>query len=211
MNNCKKTIKQSDISITPIKLKYAATYFRDGSDVEQVNNITEYYFRGYRDIMIYYAGNIPKNDIKYPKFAYNFDRYIGIRYMLLKQLYYQNYLTGSLENSSSLWNWNQQSSAYSGSAEYEYRYIPNGPAKSYVNTPEILTYIYVSPKYAGEQISRNTFCLQPETGNQYKIVDDGNGNLIDIENSNKKIGNIIYSQGMIIITNPDYIQIIIEP
>jgi hypothetical protein len=83
----------------------------------------------------------------------------------------------------------------------------------------------------GENIARNGFLL---SSSLYYIQDDGNGNLIDLYadyqlyisggyyttpedfyqsyNSsytpNTKVGNIFYSQGMVIITNKNYQQIL---
>jgi len=211
MFNSKNTIKQSEITITPVKVKYAATYSRADDTIVE-NGITKYIFPGYEDISLDLAFNIKKEDIFIPKNLYSYDKYFGVRYNLLKNLYYQNYITGSLANSASYWDWNQQSTACSASSEYENRYIINDPPQSYDgNTSARLSYIYVPYKYTGEQISRKTFCLKPSTGNAYKIIDDGNGNLIDEQNNSVHVGNIIYSQGMIIITNQDYYQTIITP
>jgi len=43
------------------------------------------------------------------------------------------------------------------------------------------------------------------------IIDDGNGNLIDALNNNVKVGNILYSQGMIIVTNQAYNWFFVKP
>ncbi len=71
--------------------------------------------------------------------------------------------------------------------------------------------IYIPPNLYGEQVSRKTFVIRPIIGNEYNIIDDGNGNLIDTENSNAHVGNIIYSQGVIIITNDFYVPGLIVP
>ena len=189
MNKSKNIIKSSEVTITPILVKYAATH-----------SIGDYTGK----IKAYVGANIPRNQWSF----YNYSNPLDpgecdtcltshLNYRLVQQLYYQNYLTGSVLNASSSWNWNQQSTACSGSNNYENRYFPTESNKS-------ISTIYVLPSLFGEQISRNTFHLKPRTGTNYDIVDDGNGNLIDKLNSNAHVGNIIYSQGVIVITNTYY-------
>jgi hypothetical protein len=116
---------------------------------------------------------------------------------MIKQLYFQNYLTGSVLNSASYWDWTQQSTTFSGSSEYENRSFPTASDAK-------IAVIYIPPNCAGEQISRLTFNLKPIGANTYDIWDDGNGNLIDKNNNDLHVGNIIYSNGVIIITAEDY-------
>jgi len=211
MNKTRKTLKLNDISTNPVKLKYAFTCSRS-DDAYVQNGITVFFFPNAPEISLDITQNIKKEDIFYPKMPANYDQYVGIRHRQLKNLYYQNYITGSVANSSSYWDWNPQSTACSGSPEYENRNIIIDEPQSYAgNTAARLSYIYIPPTRGGEQISRGTFCLKPHSGNAYKVIDDGNGNLIDIVNNNVHVGNIIYSQGMILITNQDYYQTFITP
>jgi hypothetical protein len=39
------------------------------------------------------------------------------------------------------------------------------------------------------------------------LIDDGNGNIIDLDNSNEHVGNILYAQGMVVITNATYVPV----
>ena len=116
-----------------------------------------------------------------------------LNYKLAKQLYYNGYLTGSLLISSSAWNDNLQSTAASGTFDDDYRYFPT-ESNSIINILAIPTIIF------GEKISGNTFKISSSI---FNIVDDGNGNIIDPSN-NTHVGNILYAQGIIIITNQDY-------
>ena len=59
----------------------------------------------------------------------------------------------------------------------------------------------------GENVSRKSFRL---SGATYNLVDDGNGNILDTNNSNVHVGNILYSQGIVIITNADYENALIQ-
>ena len=202
MNNCKKTIKLSDISITPIKLKYSASYY-SAITVPQFpefpNDIYSYVVNGDS------AGGLygPFNSLDLGGNTAALKDTSVLLYRTIKQQYYQNYLTGSLNNSASYWDWNAQSTACSGSSDYEYRYFPT-------SSMEFIGFITIAQKKIGEQISRNTFRMKPETPSNYSIKDDGNGNLIDVVNNNIHVGNIIYSRGFIIITNKDYLDILIS-
>jgi hypothetical protein len=200
MNNCKKTIKLSDITTTPIKLKFAATYSAE-TTLPQFpnygNEIFGYKINGNVNNGLYGPFNTELNGTT------NLYQDTGVLiYRSIKNTYYQDYLSGSMLNSSSYYDWNQQSTACSGSSEYEYRYFPT-------SSNDYIGFINIDPKLYGEQISRSTFSIKPNTPNNYLIRDDGNGNLIDYGNNNIHVGNIIYSHGLIIITNADYLDIII--
>lgn len=176
MSRASNTLKASDISTTPIKLKYSSSYLSENLFLNGIQ------------------GNIGANT----PFSQNvnLDQRI-INYRGIRQLYYQNYLTSSLLNSASYFDPNQQSTACSGSYEYENRYFPTE------SNSQIYT-ISIPPILFGEQISRNSLIISPKDQSSYRIIDDGNGNLIDTVNNNTQIGNVIYSQGLLIITNQNY-------
>jgi hypothetical protein len=102
-----------------------------------------------------------------------------LNYALVKQLYYQEYLTGSLLGSSSFWNPSNQSTAAKGTFDNDYRYFPT---KSNAE----LTVIEIPRTTFGEQISRNSLNI---IGSSYRLIDDGNGNVIDIRST----GSINYT------------------
>lgn len=170
MSRASNTLRASDISTTPIKVKYAFSASN--------NTAINYDFYGIK-------ANPGINDPAFPDYLNN--------YNVIKQLYYKNYLTGSLLQSASYWNSNQQSTACSGSFEYENRYFPDNLGAS-------VLCISIPPIIYGEQISRNSVSITNMNVAQ-KYTDDGNGNLID--SSGNHIGNVIYSQGCIIITSQD--------
>ena len=182
MSRAKNTIKQSDISSTPIKVKYSATYTSQsllsyGITTNRGQNITPSasMFSTYKTRMV--------------------------NYRTIRQLYYENYITGSELNSASYWDPMWQSSASSGSFDEEYRYFPTS---SLFGTSSI-SFIAIPTIQFGEQISRNGFILKSTDNTTFNIVDDGNGNLIDTLNSSIHIGNLFYAQGIAVITNNDYI------
>ena len=179
MSRASNTLKASDITTTPIKLKYAFTASYDifssyGISVNSGSNGS-----------ITVSGSVPQSTINF---------------RTIRQLYYQNYLTGSLINSASYWDWNQQSTACSGSYEYENRSFPtqSNARISYINIPRLVF---------GEQISRNSLSIKATSNgsNPYTFIftDDGNGNLSGSVNSTDygQVGNVIYSQGLIILTS----------
>jgi len=94
-----------------------------------------------------------------------------------------------------------QSSASSGSFDDEYRYFPT----SSLFGSSSISFIAIPTIEFGEQISRNGFILKSTDNITFKIVDDGNGNLIDQLNSSIHVGNLYYAQGIAVITNNDYI------
>jgi hypothetical protein len=183
MNTAKNTLKHSEITTTPILLKYSASY---GDNSFLNNGITNNVgINGPISI----TGSVKQSTLNY----------VGIRH-----LYYQNYITGSLIKKASIWDWNEQSTACSGSSDFENRYFPT-------QSNSTIGIISIPPQVFGEQISRQSFTLTPKNGSNYRIVDDGNGNLVDRQNSNTHVGNVIYSQGIIIITNPEYSQAFYAP
>jgi hypothetical protein len=170
MSRASNTFKASDISTTPIKIKYSGSMGYGTDDISFIIGRNRL---------------VGQNDTVDTE---------TLNYRFLKQLYYNNYLSGSVLQTTSSWDSNMQSTACYGSDEYEYRYFP---------THEDATVIAFSiPPYKfGEQISRNSVRLKFENNGGAILVDDGNGNLVvDGSFPPTHIGNIIYSQGIAIIT-----------
>jgi hypothetical protein len=140
-----------------------------------------------------------------------------INYYSIRHLFYSNYLTGSYPVSASLADNFLQSTAASGTFDADVRYFPTESGAE-------ITAFSIPRQVFGQQVSRRSFIL---SSSLYYIVDDGNGNLIDITtepfgyidngyfdvesyfesgtaNTGYHVGNIIYPQGMAIITAPEY-------
>lgn len=176
MSRASNTLKASDISTTPIRLKYQVTASSDQ-------------FSKYGIFVSSGSNQQIKLDGSSNQSALNF--------RVIKQLYYQNWLTGSLAMSASYWDSNTQSTACSGAFEYEYRYFNNDNSAR-------LGFISISPNSFGEQVSRNSFSVSAVNGPYtFNFTDDGNGNISGSMNSVNYgiIGNIIYSQGIITFTH----------
>ena len=170
MSRGQNTIKRSEVSTTPILLKYSAS--SDSASFTE-NGITVN--RGVNT-------------------SFDIDGVQFLNYALVKQLYYQEYITGSALFSSSFWNPSIQSTAASGTFDNDYRYFPTGANAK-------VTVIGIPRTAFGEQLARKSLLI---TGSTYRLIDDGNGNVIDSNSSYVHVGNVLYSQGVIIITDEEY-------
>lgn len=155
MSRGQNTIKRSEVSTTPILLKYSASY----------------------DSASFTANGITVN--RGINTSYNTDGVQFLNYALVKQLYYQEYVTGSLLFSSSYWNPSIQSTAAEGTFDNDYRYFPTSSSAE-------VTVLGIPRTAFGEQIARKSLCI---TGSTYKLIDDGNGNVIDVRST----GSINYN------------------
>jgi hypothetical protein len=117
-----------------------------------------------------------------------------INYISVRSSFYSNYLTGSLPQSASAAENYLQSTAAIGSDDADIRYFPT-ESNTTIKVLSIPRNVY------GQQISKNSFIL---SSSLYYIVDDANGNIIDIANARAHVGNIIYGQGIVVITNQNY-------
>jgi hypothetical protein len=122
-----------------------------------------------------------------------------LNYASARQLYYKSYITGSLLDSGSGYNDNLQSTAASGTFDNDFRIFPTA-SNSTIATLSIPMSAF------GERIGRRSFDIT-FSNYGYHLVDDGNGNIIDLDNSNEHVGNILYAQGMVVITNATYVPV----
>lgn len=179
MGRAKNTLKESEVSSTPIKLRYSVTYAS--------NSLADYGIT--LSSGSNYTYNVTMSSDNMQKMN---------NYRVIRQLYYQQAISSSL-NSASFWDPIWQSTAASGTQDATYYAFPTE------NTGSILVFAIPSSQF-GEQISRTSFVLASTgVGSQYRIEDDGNGNLVDRLDNNKKVGNMFYAQGIAVITDSDYI------
>lgn len=181
MSRASNSLLVSDVTTTPIKLKYSASYSNTTICDSGI------YAKSALNGPVTVTGSVPQRTL---------------RYWSVRHLFYSNFLTGSyLTTTSSLDNF-LQSTAASGtfegnttlSASTDVRYFPTESLSK-------VKIINIPKSSFGEKTSRKSFFL---TGSTYSLQDDGNGNVYDSSNSNIHVGNIIYPQGFVIITNPDY-------
>lgn len=188
MGRAKNTINPAEVTSTPIKVQYTATY--------PSNSLSDY------GIKILSGANVPYNvDMAQDK------KGLMTNYRFVRQLYYQYYATGSILGSASLWDPVWQSTAASGSLDetnYEFPLTSSAGFPSLANPNyQGIYFYYIPPNQFGEQISKNTLIIS-SSDSSYYIVDDGNGNVIDTMNSNVHVGNVFYAQGIVTVTNQDY-------
>jgi hypothetical protein len=166
------------------------------------------------------------------------EEYRRLIYNSIKNLYYQNYTSGSLTGqffqSSSFFNY-EQSTLTSGSMLAAHRNIPTLTGSSAIGANptlfnnslyELSSSLYdetgFDPDIGGKivviSIDQNIFGsgLSPKSviisGSTYNIQDDGEGNLFDTSTtSSLYVGNVFYSQGLIVITDQDYLCIFGAP
>jgi hypothetical protein len=122
-----------------------------------------------------------------------------LNYASARQMYYKSYISGSLLDSGSGYNDNLQSTAASGTFDNDFRIFPTA-SNSTIATLSIPMSAF------GERIGRRSFDIT-FSNYGYHLVDDGNGNIIDLNNSNEHVGNILYAQGMVVITNATYVPV----
>ena len=223
-----KTLNSNDISLT----SYIA------NKQWEVNNTT----LSQNGVTIYIGENLPINRTN------SFDpindsqttneEYRRLIYDSIKNLYYQNYTSGSLTGrffqSSSFFNY-EQSTLTSGSMLAAHRNIPTLTGSSAIgNSPttfnntlyNISSSLYDETGFDPDKgskivvisIDQNIFGsgLSPKSviisGSTYNIQDDGEGNLFDtLATSSLYVGNVFYSQGLIVITDQDYLCIFGAP
>jgi len=174
MGRAKNSLTRESVSSTPVKFRYRATYesssFLDyGITVNPGKNYA-------------YAVGMSSQSMQEMNV-----------YRLVKQLYYNVAISGSMGTSSfydPMW---QSTAASSSGVEMVYKFPTELSASVLV--------LCVPSSQFGENFGRTTFVLSSSV---YDIRDDGNGNLRDFKNSGEHVGNVFYAQGIAVITNDEY-------
>lgn len=201
MSSAVKSLRASDISVLPYKVNKS---FAFESSSLYSNDIIIY--KGY------YDSGSSLEDLFQEQ----------INYFSARQLYYGGFITSSILNSSgSHYDNYQQSTAASGTFEYETRNFPTEQRSE-------IRVISIPQSFYGERLKPKHFILE-STSSAYYIVDDGNGNLYDISGLAEPyvvdgyvnedyfesvemqelplVGNVFYAHGIAVITNQDYLYI----
>jgi hypothetical protein len=157
--------------------------------------------------------------------ATNNGQYRSLTYDLINHMYYQTY-SGSLDTGSLMFNINTYESTSQQRPTSSYFIYNDSPQliKNFPSAPgEEISVISISPKIFGSKILPHSFAMSAST---VLIVDDGYGNLFDIDQATDDyvllnyasssyfadptpnqgitfVGNIFYAQGLIVITNQD--------
>jgi len=181
MSIAKNTIRFSDITTTPIKLKYSSSF---ASSSLASYGITEN--KGV-NVPVILSGSMLSPSLQY-----------ALKYKTIQQLYYKEYISSSLLGTGSAYNPSLQSTAASGSYDNDLRYFPTASGDE-------IRFFAIPTRTFGEQIARKTFTWESTNNSTYKIIDDGNGNIVDAFNNYEHVGNILYAQGIVTVVNANYI------
>jgi len=199
MKGAYKTLKKSDVQVFPYPANKSwitnhLTYGELGIKIFIGQNLTGSFFLNKTLTTDSASGNT---------------QYSKLVYESIKQLYYSNYLTGSiLQNTSSADNYEQTTirigidDLQSGSYETIYK----GPVKIFpTGSNQHIRVLSIPNEIYGSKIVPGTINLY---GDDYNIIDDNEGNLYDdFYGDWINVGNIIYSHGMVVITNQSYLKI----
>jgi len=178
MSRASNTINSSDRSTTPIRLRYTSSYTQC-----TIGNNGITVLSGING-PVGTTGSVPQR---------------VLNYYSAKQLFYSNFTTGSFLSNSSSFDNSLQSTAASGTFDADVRYFPTE------SNSQILM-LSIPRNIFGDNLGRNSFVL---SSSAYFISDDGNGNLLDYAVTPAiHIGNLMYNQGIGIITNQNYTNIL---
>ncbi len=185
MSSAYKTLKTSDITVSPYKAQKVWTIPSESFQSYGIellsgsNNPTSSNYNYYRSIrQLYYSYNRPSLATPVPTSEQNSEQLAQTQNNLARTdtvLAYDNY---------------QQSTAASGTIEYESREL--FPTAS----GEQIRVISIPQGLIGEGIKPSSVTYSSQN---ITFTDDGNGNLTNT--STTKIGNIVYSHGMVILTD----------
>jgi len=177
MSRASNTINPSDRSTTPIRLSYTSSYTQC-----TLGNYGISVLDG-TNASISITGSVPKTTLNYYS---------------IKQLFYSNFLTGSFLSTTSSFDNFLQSTAALGTPDADVRYFPT-ESNSKIRVLSIPRSVF------GENIARNGLII---SSSAYYISDDGNGNLLDYSTlPNTRVGNVLYNQGIVVITNQNYLNV----
>lgn len=198
MSSAFKTLKTSDVTVAPYKtnkswsIPYttgnAATYSIDYIVADQNTGTllapteAQLYYRSIRQL--YYSNYLPSISPNIPLSEQDYNQL-------------EEDQTGNRKTNNTLgYNNYLQSTAASGSLEVDNRFkFPTGSGE-YVGILSIPQNLY------GEYIQPGSFIVT-ENGSNI-LIDDSNGNIIDGVTPAIHVGNILYSHGIIVITNQNY-------
>jgi len=181
MSIAKNTIRFSDITTTPIKLKYSSSFAS--------SSLASYGITQNKGVNVptVLSGSVLSPNVQY-----------ALKYKTIQQLYYKEYISSSLLGTGSGYNPSLQSTAASGSYDNDLRYFPTASGDE-------IRFFAIPTRTFGEQIARKTFTWESTNNSTYKIIDDGNGNIVDAFNNYEHVGNILYAQGIVTVVNTNYI------
>ena len=171
-----KTLTSNDVIVTPFTVNKSFTFEGSASLIDPNVGIDRFLGKNLTGLFSLDTGSEPIT-------GYISPQYQRLVYNSVKELYYSNYISSSILASGSYENYLQNTLNFK-------RYFPTA-------SDSVVGVFSIPSKLYGEYIQPSSFYLSSESGS---IYDDGEGNLIN--NTNGTIcGNIIYNQGIAIITS----------
>lgn len=195
-----KPLKKSDVYVVPYIANKQWNF--SGSEANlQSSDIWIYVAYPYTTPIFNPSGSV---DILYKK-NNQFPRLIANQ---IKQLYYSNFLSGSSTPTSS---YGTSSRNYAIEELGYFNNFDQSTLKTYrlitSSSTDPFSILSIPQKYYGSKILPNTFAFSGSylffaSTVPFNITDDGEGNLYDSA-SNSYVGNILYSHGIVTLTNPN--------
>lgn len=142
----------------------------------------------------------PVNDIKYN------GEYNRLVYDMINHMFYQRYDGQTIDTGSLMFNLNTYISA-SGlrpTASYDFDTDPGFYRNFPTESGAQIKVIEFKRDIFGNKLKPGTFQLSSDS---FRIKDDGRGNIMDISSGIINVGNIFYSHGIVVITNPEYVDL----
>jgi len=184
-----KRINKSDVFVLPY---VANKHWRFSSSSLSENNIVIY--TGIKDDTVF----DPLNDVT------SEGQFQKLLYRSVNHLYYQEFSGSYIDDVKTLQSNNYISaSIYRPTGSY-FDYHKNHESNKYFpsSSSSTIKVISIPKRIFGSAIKRGTFNLKSD---DYNLVDDSKGNVIDTATEpNNPVGNIFYSHGLIVITQPYY-------
>jgi hypothetical protein len=171
-----KTLTSNDVTVTPFTVNKSFTFEGSASLIDPNVGIDRFLGKNLTGLFSLDTGSEPIT-------GYISPQYQRLIYNSAKELYYSNYISSSILASGSYENYLQNTLNFK-------RYFPTA-------SDSVVGIFSIPSKLYGEYIQPSSFYLSSDSGS---IYDDGEGNLINSVNGTI-CGNIIYNQGIIIITN----------
>jgi hypothetical protein len=171
-----KSLTSNDVIVTPFKVNKSFTFKGSSSLIEPDVEIDRFLGKNLTGLFSLDTGSEPIT-------GYIFPQYQRLIYTSVKELYYSNYISSSLLASGSYENYLQTTLNFE-------RYFPTA-------SDSTIAVFSIPSKLYGEYIHPTSFYISAESGS---VGDDGEGNLINLSDG-EICGNIIYNQGIAIITN----------
>lgn len=184
-----KRINKSDVFVLPYT---ANKHWSFDSGSLSSNNI--FVYTGVRDQSLFDPDNDAQENNQYSKLVFN----------TINHMFYQEFSGSYIDNSALLRSNNYESaSVYRASGSYDDNRKWNDMSKYFpTGSGETIKVLSIPKRIYGNSIKKGTFNI---SSSLYDIIDDSKGNLVNrFTEPHNFVGNIFYSQGLVVITSQFY-------